>query len=104
MEFFIHAECPKCDGDVYDRGMNFAEHKGLPVFSLDQFSQYSMTCENTVYRSHASQEASKETISEEEYQEFIKNLGENDSDDYIPEYCGYSFGTGDIEIVGEDEY
>lgn len=45
MEYYTHSNCPKCDADVYDRCLNLVEHKGRPVFELDQNSQTSMTCD-----------------------------------------------------------
>jgi len=44
MEYYLHYECPKCGKDVYEKCANFVEHRGLPVFELDENSQTSMTC------------------------------------------------------------
>ena len=44
MEYYLHYECPKCGEDVYERCLNTIEHKGLPVFDLDDNSQTMMTC------------------------------------------------------------
>lgn len=95
MDYYIHAECPKCDGDVYDRAANFAEHNGKPVFSLDQFSQYSMTCENEIWKND------KDEILDEDD---LEKLSEEEKEELVSESCGYSFGTGDIEIIGEDDF
>lgn len=98
MEYYIQHECPKCGQDVYDRAANFAEHKGIPVFSLDQFSQYNMTCDSHVYKKDDDLDADK-FILEEGY----NNLSEEEQKDWHLTSCGYNFGTGDIDVIGEDE-
>lgn len=95
MEYYTHYECPKCDGDVYDLGMNFIEHKGIPVFDLDHNSQTMMTCDNEVWK-----DETDNVITEEEYQK----LSESNQEKCYKDDCGYRFGTSDIEIIGEDEW
>lgn len=99
MEYLIHGECPKCGGDVYDRALNLVEEKGLPVFSLDDFSQHSMQCDNDVYEQDV-KGGEENRISKEEYE---KLKGEEKEEYYLTS-CDYRFGTGDIDVIGEDEW
>lgn len=95
MEYYIHYECPKCDGDVYSKGLNLCEHNGIPVFSLDGNSCTTMTCDNQVWK-----DPTDETITEEEY----KKLPESEQEKCYKDDCNYQFGTGDIDVLGEDEW
>ena len=45
MEYYRHYECPECEADCYDLCWNLCEHKGKPVFELDENSQTQMTCD-----------------------------------------------------------
>ena len=95
MEYYIHYECPKCEGDVYYKGLNLAEHKGIPVFDLDHCSQTSMTCGNQVWKNEAD-----EVMTEEDY----NKLPTSEREKCYGDECNYQFGTGDIEVLGEDEW
>lgn len=97
MEYLLHYECPKCDGDVYSKGLNLIEHNGLPVFDIDHFAQVVMTCQNPMYVSFDDDDDIK---TPEEYQKLTKEEMEN----YYEDECGYSFGTGDIDVLGEDDW
>lgn len=94
MEYYIHYECPKCGKDVYDRAANFVEHNGIPVFELDDNSQYQMTCRNMIWRG-----TDGEIVDDEDHAK--ASVEEQDQHEY--EVCDYSFGTGDIEVYGEDD-
>lgn len=82
MQYFIHGECPECEGDVYHRGLNLVEHKGLPVFDLDHTANTIMTCENYVYVKYKDEE---NRINEDDFQK----LSDKEKEDYYQDECGY---------------
>lgn len=44
MEYYLHYECPKCGNDIYRLHINTIQHRGLPVFELDEFKQIHVMC------------------------------------------------------------
>ena len=92
MEYFKRWECPKCDAEIFRKGLNFEERNGCPVFDVSMFESEYITCDNEIYRSNEDED---EFISKEEW----LKLSEEEQDKYYYDECGCEFGTGDIEIV-----